>query len=474
MKRIIPLLIALLFSKLLLAQIINTNTHKLQENEFGFQEKHISKYDLGGQDIISLQIKRAKNLSKIVFGFLPYWEYSSDAHTNLKYHLLSHVAAFDFKASADGSIAYPSGWPWTDVINAAHTAGTKVIMVVTNFDPSEIHTILTNTTAKNNLFSTVKNTITTFQLDGVNIDFEGLNIDDRGSNISNFMGELTNYIHANLPGKEVSFDGPAVNWGGWNFNELAQKVDHLIIMAYDYNGSWSSTTGAVSPLTHPSSGLSVTKTVDDDYAVAIANYPEKLILGVPYYGKHWKTSSATAGSSIVEYMGSTFYRDTADDAIAQGGYLWDTNSQTSWYNWNENGWNQVWADNEESLALKYDLAIDKNLAGAGIWALNYDRNKPELWDLIDTKFNSSLSLDNSFIKQYIQVYPNPAKETLKILNPKRIEISSIEIFNIYGQKLKHTILKESSIDISNLKNVIYFIKIMDDLGNEGTFKIIKL
>tara|TARA_R110002073_G_scaffold279026_1_gene443194 strand:- start:483057 stop:484481 length:1425 start_codon:yes stop_codon:yes gene_type:complete len=473
MKKAILTSIILLFSNLVIAQITTTSTHKLQENEFGFQEKYTSKFDPQGKDIIPLHTQKSTALSTVVFGFLPYWEYSANAHTNLRYNLLSHIAAFDFIADVNGNISNPSGWPWTDVINAAHNAGTKVIMVVANFNASEINTLLTNSTAKNNLFNNIKNTIATYQLDGVNIDFEGLNLADRGSLINNFMGDLTTYIHAQLPGKEVSFDGPAVNWGGWDFNGLVQNVDHLIIMAYDYNGSWSSTTGAVSPLTHPSNGISVTKTVNSDYGTAIANAASKIVLGVPYYGKHWETATSSAGATVTDYVKSTFYRDTDDDAPLNGGYLWDSNSQTPWFRWNQSGWNQIWAENEQSLALKYDLALNKNLGGIGIWALNYDGNKTDLWDLIDAKFNTALAVDDSFIKQQLHVYPNPAKEQLTILNPKQLKIATIEIYNTYGQKLKNGILKKNVIDLSNLKKAVYFIKIKDDLGNQGTFKIIK-
>ena len=449
-------------------------SHQQQLNEFGSDKKVSSKFNLSGNDIIPLQIKQAKALSKVVFGFLPYWEYTAGAHSNIHYNLLTHIAVFNFEASSTGAITNPSGWPWTDVINAAHNEGTKVIMAVTNFSASEIHTLLTNNTSKNNLFNNIKNTISTYQLDGVNIDFEGLNISDRGSVLNNFMSDLTNYIHTNLPGKEVSFDGPAVNWGGWNLDQLTQSVDFLFIMAYDYNGSWSTTTGAVSPLIHPAGGISVTQSLDNDYSVPISNTPEKLILGVPYYGKHWKTTTSSAGSTITSYVGSTFYKTAVIDAANHGGFIWDTNSQTPWYRWNAGEWNQTWQDNEESIDKKYDLALNKNLGGIGIWALNYDGNRSELWNLIDTKFNGLLGLDDFFIKQRISIYPNPAQSYLKISNPKNLQLTAIEIFNSYGQKIKDSNPKDKIIDISNLQNAIYFVNVRDENGHQAIFKIVKM
>ena len=368
--------------------------HQEQREEFVRDDNIVSKFDRSGKGIIPLQKNQAKELSKIIFGFLPDWEYNDGAHNNLHYDLLSHLAVFNFLASSTGNLSNPSGWPWTDVINASHTNGVKVIMTVTNFGNGQdaaavAHTLMTNTTAKNNLFTKIKTTINTYQLDGVNIDFEAMNADDRGDIVNNFMADLTSFIHTELPGKEVSFDGPAVNWSGWKLDGLTQSVDHVFIMAYDYHGGWSDNTGAVSPLTHPSGGICVTKTLNNDYSIPLSKYPEKLILGVPYYGKHWKTTTNSAGSSISSYVGSTFYVDDIVNSATHGGYIWDNASQTPWYRWNSGGWNQVWSDNETSLGKKYDLALTENLGGIGIWALNYDGNRSELWSMINTKFNGA-------------------------------------------------------------------------------------
>jgi spore germination protein YaaH len=469
-------LVVFLSTQSIFPQEINKKgIHQLQKEEFGKIEVIESKSDAHIVKIAPLQKNKRMALSKIVFGFLPYWEYNSGAHNNIQYDLLTHLAAFDFSASSTGAITNPSNWPWTDVINASHNNGVKVIMAVTNFSGAEINTIITNTTSKNNLFDNIKNTITTYNLDGVNIDFEGLNNADEGSVINSFMSELTTFIHTELPGKEVSFDGPAVNWGNdWDLNGLAQSVDHLFILAYDYNGSWSSNTGAVAPYTYPSNGISVTKTLNNDYSQAISNFPDKIILGVPYYGKHWKTTTDAEESVVTSYIGSTFFRDDITNAASNGGYLWDSNSQTSWYKWNDGSdWNQIWCDNEQSIDDKYDLAISENLGGVGIWALNYDGARSELWDIIESKFGTTASIEDSFIKNNISIYPNPTNDFIKIANSKNIELTKISLFNTLGQTTIISNPKNKHIDISNLTNGIYFLKIADATGKQGTFKVLK-
>ncbi len=447
--------------------------HQEQREQFKRDKDIVSKFDISGKGIIPLQKKQAKDLSKIVFGFLPDWEYTKGAHDNLHYDLLSHLAVFNFLASSAGNLTNPSGWPWTDVINASHTNGVKVILTVTNFGGTDAaadvaHTLMTNTTAKNNLFSKIKSTITTYQLDGVNIDFEAMNADDRGDILNTFMADLTSYIHTQLPGKEVSFDGPAVNWSGWKLDGLTQSVDHVFIMAYDYHGGWSDNTGAVAPLTHPSGGICLTKTLNSDYSVPLSKYPEKLILGVPYYGKHWKTATSSAGSAVTSYVGSTFYIDDITDSAAHGGYIWDNASQTPWYRWNSGGWNQVWSDNETSLSKKYDLALTENLGGIGIWALNYDGNRSELWSLINTKFNGATTPIPGVPKSVAAIRKNGTTITLNFEEGNYA--SSYQVFQSTDNS-NYTMVKEAtgtSIDVTGLTaEEVYYFKLQSK-NSEGT------
>ena len=46
---------------------------------------------------------------------------------------------------------------------------------------------------------------------------------------------------------------------------------------------------------------------------------------------------------------------------------------------------QIYFDNETSLGLKYDLVNQSGIAGIGIWALGYDGEYPNLWNLLAEK-----------------------------------------------------------------------------------------
>jgi len=478
------ILLIILFSGLFFAQEYKS-VHQRQSEEYRFELNKTT--DLNqNEEIIPLNLSKTNQLNRAVFGFLPDWEYPT-AKNYLQYELLTHIAAFDFQASSTGSISNPSYWPWTDVINAAHTNGVKIIMAITNFDQDGIRSILTNTTVKNTFFSNVVTKIQTYNLDGVNIDFEGPYTADRGSLMNGFMNDLTNYIHTNLPGKEVSFDGPVVNWSGWDFVGLANSCDYIFIMGYDFYGSWSTESGPSSPLTGGTYnvGNSLIST-SWGYGNVVASNPEKLILGIPYYGCHWTTQTSGVNSTVIDYVSSTRFKDDYTRAQTYG-RIWQSNYQVPWYRYQDGStWHQVWYDDDESLGLKYDQAINKNLLGVGMWALGYDGNRSELWELLRQKFYVnvpvellSFSVEQSYSKIKIEWQTatetnNLGFEIQRAIFSANEDLSSAQFSTIRFIKGAGTTTEQKKYsyqdDIStiNSSKVAYRIKQID---TNGSYKI---
>lgn len=353
-------------------------------------------------------------LNKSVFGFLPWWEYIEGSHKYIRYDLLSHIAIFSFEADSAGNLKNPPEWPWNDVITSAHSNGLKVIMTVTNFDGNDIQNIISDREVANRLFQNILNAIVLYNFDGVNIDFENLLDQDTNSVLGEFLNSLRNYISVINKPLEVSFAAPSYGFGKWNFKLLSDVTDYLFVMNYDYFGSWSETTGPSAPLT--GNYFSVIKSIEDEYK----GIPrDKIILGVPYYGNFWKTNSPNPYATVIQFSSDSTennwqkivaYREIISDYF-QYEKMWDVVSQTPWLRWNDDGWNQVWYDDSSSLELKYDLAIQTNLKGIGIWALGYDGNRSELWNLIEKKFAkpSSVITENQLPAEIVlhQNYPNP-------------------------------------------------------------------
>ncbi len=102
------LTITFLFSlKIISQEKRKIGIHQEHKEQFAIKEKALSKFNLLGKDIVPLNKSKVKSLSKIIFGFLPDWEYENGAHNNMQYEFLTHIAAFDFAVSATGTISNP-------------------------------------------------------------------------------------------------------------------------------------------------------------------------------------------------------------------------------------------------------------------------------------------------------------------------------------------------------------------------------
>ena len=80
----------------------------------------------------------------------------------------------------------------------------------------------------------------------------------------------------------------------------------------------------------------------------------------------------------------------------------------------------------------------------------------------------TLSINENTLLNFT-VYPTVAENTLFIKSKK--EITKIEIYSEIGQLMKVTM--ENQIDISNLTQGLYLVKVEDDSGNFGVKKVVK-
>jgi len=72
----------------------------------------------------------------------------------------------------------------------------------------------------------------------------------------------------------------------------------------------------------------------------------------------------------------------------------------------------------------------------------------------------------------INIYPNPASNTVFITNNSGAQIESCKIYDILGNELNCTFKNENSLDISSLMPGSYFLHIKIQ-GYENVFKVVK-
>ncbi|MGC8893532.1 MAG: glycosyl hydrolase family 18 protein [candidate division WOR-3 bacterium] len=325
----------------------------------------------------TLPLSGRHQVDRTVYGFYPYW--MGTTYRRLDYDLLSHIAWFAVSVNSTGNISTWNNWPgrWAELVDSAHAHGVKVHMTATCFDADVIRSIITSYKAY--CSHVLVEAALSGGADGINIDFEfPYSVDSLL--FLNFIQVLSDSCRAR--GLELGLCVGAVNWNGrFLVDRLAPLVDGIFIMGYGYFWSGSPTTGPVSPL----SGYTYNVTNSITYYVNYAGGPEKIIIGLPYYGYKWRAKGPNPGDSTLATGTAVTYTNAADESETHG-LLWYSYSQTPWYRYYSTSWYQCWFDNDSSLDLKYDLAIDRNLQGVGIWALGYDGDKPELWEELEEHF----------------------------------------------------------------------------------------
>jgi spore germination protein YaaH len=329
-------------------------------------------------------------VTRQVMGFYPYW---SSGTANLQWDLLTILAYFSADATSAGSLSNLHGWPSSAPIAEAHAHGVKVVLTVTLFGSDSIRTLIQSSTNRSTLIANLYNQVSSASADGVCVDFESPYASDRGY-FNTFVQELSGYFHTHLPGSHVSVCTGAVNWSDrFDYDTLTDACDALFIMAYDYYWSGGSP-GPVSPRSHPSGSpwatwASVEATIQDYISGTFGVGPakrHKLYVGLPYYGYDWPTTSYAIPGTAAGSATAVIYSTAAGRAVTYGRH-WDDWSDTPYYLYTSGSQpHQCWYDDDESLGLKWDLVNGYDLGGTGMWALNYDGSRPELWDTLREKF----------------------------------------------------------------------------------------
>jgi spore germination protein YaaH len=211
------------------------------------------------------------------------------------------------------------------------------------------------------------NAVISNNLDGVDIDIENLTPAQKQQQTA-FVKRLTDKLHAQ--GKTVSIAVPPITgettngWAGsYDYQEIGKIVDTVFIMGYDYSYP-SGPNGPVAPLTWVENSV---------HYMVTKIPPEKMILGVPFYGRYWNNQQKGGGiyypqavNLVDENNGSIRYDAVSSSMVA--------NLSTV------KGPTEIWFDNAQTLKQKIQLVNKYHLAGWGGWHLGQE--DPQLWTLL--------------------------------------------------------------------------------------------
>lgn len=267
----------------------------------------------------------------------------------------------------------------SDYVTRAHNMGLEVWGVLDDFNYNNVNNagisvyeVLSSTTKRNRLISTLVQEAVAVGLDGINLDFERVT-EDCGEHYAQFVRELS--VQCRLNGLTFSVD----NYVPFNFNEYLRRdvqgkvADYVIIMGYDEHWHGSGDPGSVASLGYVSNGIDKT----------LESVPkEKVVNALPFYSILWKTEGANVTDDYLTL-------NNTQDFLARVGQegVWDEETQQLYVEWiSGNTKYQLWAETEESIMVKLNVMRAKEIAGVAVWRLGY--GTPAVWEMISAYVNS--------------------------------------------------------------------------------------
>lgn len=248
-----------------------------------------------------------------------------------------------------------------EYVMQAHEKGLKVWGLVDNFSENiSTTTVLSSTSARQNLEGQLIAGALKTGLDGINVDFESLS-EDVGIHFLQFLRELSIQCHENNLVLSVDNPVPENFTSHYDRAEQGKVTDYVIIMGYDehYMGSEA---GSVASLPWVEQGVKDTLT----------EVPaERTILAVPFYTRLWKTTDGGALTS--EAIGM----DQAQKVIADNGAetYWDKTTSQNYGTYEGDGATyQIWLEDSKSIAEKVKLISKYKLAGVAEWKLGFENS----------------------------------------------------------------------------------------------------
>lgn len=265
--------------------------------------------------------------------------------------------------------------PKTDqkFVETMHARGIKVIPFLSNHWDRALGRAALNNRVE--LVSQIVSAVSQYGFDGVNIDIENLTHDDR-NNYTDFIRLLRQNMP---PGKSVSIAvaanpyGTYYGWAGsYDYKTLGTLCDWILVMTYDesYYGG-------------PEGPVASSTFVENSMKYAMTQIPaEKLLLGIPFYGRYWKQGATVGGNALTaydveslinRYNGNVTYDRSTQTARVVFNITADDDKSTVWGGRVlSEGKYTVYYDNEQSIKYKLNLVHKYGLLGTGSWCLGQE------------------------------------------------------------------------------------------------------
>lgn len=414
----------------------------------------------------------AQKPCKQVIGY--YCDWLTNTVDFSKYTILNYAFV---EPNTDGTIKPPvvAISVLTNMVTQAHANGVKALVSVGGWTWSNNFPTIAKTDASRKKFaSECQRYITTYNLDGIDIDWEYPGYADHmgtpADKVNNTLlfQEIRNAIGPNklltscygcAPDRMLS-----IEW-----SKLVPIVDMFNLMTYDFFGAWDAAANHNSPLYAPAQGhaslnlAAAFKAVVNTYGVPST----KVNVGIAFYGHSFLGATALfgthSGADAAWNDGSPLY----SQIMAQKGTFtekWDDNAKVPYLLGNNKF---VSYDNEESVKLKGKFAATNNACGAIVWEISGDRigSTNPLAAALNAGLCNGVGIDEEAQPEVV-FYPNPSSDLVYVTVQNGYIINTVSVYNSLGQLVisQQANQYQFSIDMKGLEKGVYLVKIANEHG----------
>jgi len=321
----------------------------------------------------------------LITGWIPDWDFEDGFATLKQYKdLFGSVSPFWFDANSDGTLKTNTSTNNPEFIAFTKENNIDLIPTITCFDSAVLNSILTNEENLERHITEIVKFVTENNYDGIDLDYESTYLKDK-SKFLEFMKDLGAELYKN--DKKFVFT-VMPKWGQnsmvyttlpetrkvQDYKILADIVDEIRIMTYDYTGRNNEFYGPNAPIDWLEDTIK--------YALWVGVPRENLVLGVPTYSydyskrekmptlDYYPAWNPTSSETLPD--GFAYYNTTVDEIIKD--YQTVIKFEEDWgealleYTF-EGEERVVVYPNSESIDLRKKLAADYGIRGVAFWRI---------------------------------------------------------------------------------------------------------
>jgi spore germination protein len=348
-----------------------------------------------------------------LYGYLPYWEMTASMATYLAGVPLTSIELFSVTARKNGSLndrltGYRriTGSIGGRLISEAHARGQRVELVFSSFGFDRNAALFGSSTeaqidhrwsanidrpgptrptpAASRTAAELAALVGRLGVEGVNLDIEQIaapSYDGYGAFVRDLRARLS-ALQPFQPSIRLSVATTAGQGGASLAGvAVAAGADRVFMMGYNYHWSGSQPGGSA-PVARLDGGASLTSSIA---IYRLAGVPlDRILLGLPLYGMAWPTDTSdryapSAGRGVAWLPSRHLAQLTAPgfvphlDPLEVSEFISEPDASL---------WRAIFYDSPRTLREKLALARGAGYAGAGFWAIGYERDVPGYIELM--------------------------------------------------------------------------------------------